>query len=215
MRGDPGRAPRPLLVEGGEGSCEPDPQHRVRHVRPLPPSPSHKGTGRCLALLLLAAPALWGGPARADSPAIELSGLFIQGCLNFAGDPAGLRAWAQREKLPTLPEPARLAFLHGAPGTAFDASAGGDKLVLVSADDGICTAVTNRAHGPAVAEALEADLRKLGIRFRLVIERNSTHNAALHFREYLAARLKRAWRIQAATINGAKPGVAMLTAAPE
>ena len=171
---------------------------------------------RRVASLLLAGGLLaWCTPARAGDPAPELVGLFVQGCLNFAGDPAGLRTWAQQQRLPEVPQPARAMFLHGAPGTVFDATAAGEKLVLVSSDDGICAAVTNKAAGPAVAAALEGDLRRLDIRFRLVIERDDTHAKAIHYREYLAARGKRAWRISLATVKDPQGGRAMLTAAPE
>jgi hypothetical protein len=139
----------------------------------------------------------------------------VQGCLPFAGTPAALRAWAHDNKLPEIPDPARGAFLHGAPGQAFDASTAGGKLVLVSSDDGICAALTNQAPGPAVSEALEAALQRAGLAFRLVIERDDAANADLHHREYLAARNGRGWRILAATVKDQPSGQAMLTAAPE
>ena len=166
-------------------------------------------------MLLLGGVLAWCAPARAADPAPELAGLFVQGCLNFAGDPAGLRAWARQQRLPEVPQPARARFLHGAPGTAFDASEAGDKLVLVSADDGICAAVTNRASGAAVATVLEADLHRLDIRVRLVIERDDAHDKAIHYREFLAARGKRAWRISLASVNAPQGGRTMLTGAPE
>lgn len=166
-----------------------------------------------LALLLLAC--VFATQARAADPAKELAGLFIQGCLNFAGDPAGLRAWAHQQHLPTVPQPARGTFLHGAPGTVFDASEPDVKLVLVSSDDGICSAITNHAAGSSAAAALEHDLRRLSIRFRLVINHEDPEAPALHYREFLAARDKRAWRILVASVKGAKNGKVMLTAAPE
>jgi hypothetical protein len=152
--------------------------------------------------------------AHAGAPE-ELVGLFIQGCLPFAGNPAALRDWAQRTGLPPVPDQARAAFLHGAPGQAFDGSAAEAKLVLVSADDGICSAVTDKATGLAVAEALEAGFRQAGLTSRLVIERDDAHVSAIHDREYLATRDKRGWRILAATVKGEGGGEAMLTAAPE
>ena len=162
------------------------------------------------AALFLPLPALAG-----PNTATDLAGLFVQGCLPFVGDPAGLRSWARGQHLPEAPEPAREAFLHGAPGTVFDASTTQDKLVLVSSDDGICSAVTNHGIGSTVASTLEADLQRLGIRFRLVIERDDAHAPDLHYREYLAAKDNSAWRILVATVKGDKPGQAMLTSAPE
>ena len=64
----------------------------------------------------------------------------------------------------------RAAFLHGAPGKAYDASAAGTKLVLVSSDDGLCSAVTDHAAEAPVTAAVEAAFRQAGLKFRLVIE---------------------------------------------
>ena len=149
-------------------------------------------------------------------PAEELSGLFLQTCLPYAGQPDGLRQWATREKLPAVPDPARTAFLNGAPGQVFDASNSTGKFVLLSSDDGICAVVTDHAGDPEIALALERALGGAGIKFRLVIERDDKLNPQLHHREYLATRSGQgAWRILAATVRGSTPGQAMLTAAPE
>jgi hypothetical protein len=152
--------------------------------------------------------------ARAGS-AEQLVGLFIQGCLPFAGNALALREWAQRSGLRPVPEQARATFLHGAPGQVFDASAAEAKLVLVSSDDGLCSAVTDQSAQLAVNDALEAGFRQAGLTFRLVIERDDAHVGAIHDREYLAAKEKRGWRVLEATLNGDREGEAMLTAAPE
>jgi hypothetical protein len=153
-------------------------------------------------------------PAYAGAPE-ELVGLFIQGCLPFAGNATALRAWAKGTGLPAVPDQARSAFLHGAPGQAFDGSTAEVKLALVSSDDGICAAVTDQATQQTVTDALEAGFRQAGLAFRLVIERDDARIGEIHDREYLVARDKRAWRILAATVKGDKGGEAMLTAAPE
>lgn len=142
-------------------------------------------------------------------------GLFIQGCMPFVGHPAALREWVKRTGLPPVPPAAGAAFLDGAPGLAFDGSAKETKLVLVSSDDGLCSVVTDQATGQAVTDALEAGFRRTGLAFRLVIERDDPHSAAIHDREYLAAKDKLGWRVLAATVKGDKGGQAMLTAAPE
>lgn len=154
------------------------------------------------------------GAAPASAPE-ELVGLFIQGCLPFVGNAAALRDWANRTGLPPVPEQARAAFLHGAPGQAFDGSSAEAKLVLVSSDDGLCSAVTDQATQQAVVDALEAGFRKAGLNYRLVIERDDPHISAIHDREYLAAKDKRGWRILVATVKGDQGGEAMLTAGPE
>jgi hypothetical protein len=162
----------------------------------------------------LAAGLLASATAHAGAPE-ELVGLFIQGCLPFAGKPQALRDWAKRTGLPPVPEQARAAFLHGAPGQVFDGSAASAKLVLVSSDDGLCSAATDQATQPAVTEALEAGFRQAGLTFRLVVERDDAHVDAIHDREYLAAKDKRGWRVLAAAVKGDQGGEAMLTAAPE
>ncbi len=156
-------------------------------------------------------------PAHAAEPAItdQLAGLFIQGCLPFAGSPAALRAWAKDNALPDLPDPVTKTFLHNAPGRAFDASTPGTKLVLTSSDDGICSAVTDKAASADVAQSLELGLKQAGVAFRLAIDRDDTAAKDLHFREYLATHAERSWRILAATVNDPSGGQAMLTAAPE
>ena len=169
--------------------------------------------------MLLAAAVLAPSTAHAGAPE-ELVGLLIQGCLPFTGNPPALRDWAKRTGLPPVPEQARIAFLHGAPGQAFDASAAEAKLVLVSSDDGICSAVTDRATQQAVGDALEAGFQQAGLAFRLVIERDDARVSAIHNREYLASKNlatknKIGWRILAATVKGDTGGEAMLTAAPE
>jgi hypothetical protein len=133
----------------------------------------------------------------------------------FVGNPHALRDWAGRFGLPPVPEQAQAAFLHGTPGQAYDASAAGTKLVLVSSDDGICSAVTDHATEAAVTAALEASFREAGLKFRLVIERDDAKVGAIHDREYLVAKDKQGWRVLAATVKGEAGGEAMLTAAPE
>jgi hypothetical protein len=142
-------------------------------------------------------------------------GLFIQGCLEFAGNPPDLRAWASRTGLPPVPEQARAAFLHGAPGQVFDGSTPEGKLVLVSSDDGQCSVVAEKIAGPAGKEELEAGFRQAGMAFRLVIERDDPHLSDIHHREYLAAKDGRGWRVLLATVKDPEGGQAMLTGAPE
>ncbi len=154
------------------------------------------------------------GVARAGA-AEELTGLFLQGCLPFAGQPKALRDWAVQFGLPAVPEQARTAFLHGAPGQAFDASVAWTKLVLVSSDDGLCSAVTDHATQAEVTQALETALKAADLKFRLVIEHDDAKVGAIHDREYLVAKDKHGWRVLAATVKDDKGGEAMLTAGPE
>ena len=96
----------------------------------------------------------------------------------------------------------------------FDATNAFGKFVVVSSDDGLCSCLTDTAVGSVVTQALEGALRQGGVAFRLAIERDETKMPDLHYREYLATRQGRAWRILAATVNDPKGGRAMLTAGP-
>jgi hypothetical protein len=162
-----------------------------------------------MALAVLAPVTAFAGPAE------ELSALFLQSCMPYAGHPAALRRWADGMKLPAVPDPAAATFLNGAPGKVFDASSQGGKFVLLSSDDGICAVVTDQAGDAETAQALESALNDSGVKFRLVIERDDKPNPKLHHREYLATRNGLSWRILAATVRDTAPGQAMLTAAPE
>jgi hypothetical protein len=144
----------------------------------------------------------------------ELSGLFRQSCLPYAGQPAALRQWATRARLPDVPDPARAVFLNGASGKVFDASNDAGKFALLSADDGICAAVADRAGDRETATALERALTEAGIAFRLVSERLDKLNPELRQREYVATAHGRAWRLLAETVRETVSGRAMLTAAP-
>ena len=145
-------------------------------------------------LCLLAAFLLMPLTAHAGA-ADELVGLFMQGCLPFAGHPSALRDWAQRLGLPPVPEQARAGVPARRARPSIDASAAEVKLALLSSDDGICSAVTDHAMQPQVTEALETGLREAGLTFRLVIERDDKQITAIHDREYLAAKDKLSWRI--------------------
>jgi hypothetical protein len=110
---------------------------------------------------------LLGSTAQASpvDNATQLAGLFMQGCVRFAGDSAGLRGWAHQNSLAAVPEPARAAFLNGAPGMVFDASNPNGKFVLISEDAGGCSAIAELANGSALMTALEDDMRRSGIAF--------------------------------------------------
>lgn len=160
-----------------------------------------------MALMLMAAAPASDGPA-------QMVGLFVQGCLPFAGDATRLREWATKLGLPEAPEPVRNAFLHRAPGRVFDGSNGSGRFALVSSDDGLCSVATDHAGSGALTAALEAGLKQAGLTFRLVIERDDSRVGEIHDREYLAAKDGRGWRILQATLKDGD-GQAMLTAGPE
>lgn len=143
-----------------------------------------------------------------------MSALFVRTCLPYAGKPAALRHWAAAAHLPLAPEPARAAFLLGAPGQVFDATTPAGKLVLVSSDDGICSVIAERAVDRDVAAAFMSEVRVTGLTLRGVADRNDPVDPSLHHREYIAERAHRTWRVLLATRGDGEPDRAMLTAAP-
>jgi hypothetical protein len=164
-----------------------------------------------LALLLLAPIAHAATPDNAT----QLAGLFMQSCVQFAGDRAGLRNWMRQLDLAELPEQARNAFLHGAPGMVFDASNPSGKFVVISEDAGGCSALAAATNGAAVLKALEDDLRQAGIGFIPGPDTPDPQEAKLQHREYAASLGTRKWRIVAGTVRDQQGGRAMLTANPD
>jgi hypothetical protein len=160
------------------------------------------------AALLLAA-----APAGADTPGQHLIGLFVQGCMPFLGDAAGLHAWAAKLRLPVLPPQVGQAFLQGQPGTAFDATDASGKLVLISDDDGTCGAVAERPD-PSLAPELEQTFRRLGIGFSVTADRDDPEIKVLHYREYAARRGDRTWRVVVSTGTSDSGAHPMLSALP-
>ena len=160
--------------------------------------------------------ALFSSGANAAPPdnAVQLAGLFMQSCVQFSGNRSALRDWARRTGLAEVPEPARTAFLHDAPGVVFDASNQAGKFVVISEDAGGCSALAETADGPALLAALEADLRQAGIGFTPGRDADDPEEQQLRHREYTASLGARTWRIVVGTVRDRQGGQAMLTATP-
>jgi hypothetical protein len=169
---------------------------------------------RSLYALILVVATL-AGPAKADdgpSVAGQLAGLFVQSCLQFAGNSNGLRDWAKKTGLQELPGSAQQAFLYGLPGVVFDATNKMGKLVLISEDGGSCSVVAERASSAAVINTLEQDLRQAQIAFSLSRDGDDPKERVLHHREYAASTPKRSWLLLVSTVADGAAGEAMLTA---
>jgi hypothetical protein len=134
----------------------------------------------------------------------------MQSCVRFAGNAPDLRAWAASIGLQELPPQGEQAFLNGRPGKVFDASNADGKFVVVSADNGACSAVAELVDGEALATDLEQSLRDAGIAFRLTQETDDSAEKSLHHREYLASKDTLRWQILVGTVRD-KPGTAMLS----
>jgi hypothetical protein len=177
--------------------------------------PASRGPA-CLGVATLAAWAACAMPARADGPpdvnAKQVAGLFMQSCIQFAGDKDGLRNWARQTSLKELPRETADQFLYGLPGVVFDATNKDGKFVLVSEDGGSCSAIAETASGTSVITDLEQDLNAAKIVFKVTGEKNDAEERALKHREYLATQGDRQWLLLVSTVKDANGGQAMLTA---
>ena len=169
-----------------------------------------------LGILAFAAWAATTLIARADNApdvnARQVAGLFMQSCVQFAGDKSALRDWAKKTGLADLPKQAADGFLYGLPGVVFDASNRDGKFVLVSEDGGSRSAVAETAAGTSVVTALEQDLNEAKITFKVTADRTDSEERALKHREYLATQGNRQWLLLVSTVKDASGGQAMLTA---
>src|SRR5579859_2083227 len=170
----------------------------------------------CLGVVTLAMWAACTIAVRADSPsdvnAKQVAGLFMQSCIQFAGDKNGLRNWATQTSLKELPRDAADHFLYGLPGVVFDASNTDGKFVLVSEDGGSCSAIAETANGTSVIADLEQDLNAVKIVFKVTGEKSDAEERTLKHREYLATQGDRQWLLLVSTVQDASGGQAMLTA---
>jgi hypothetical protein len=151
-----------------------------------------------------------GAPTDADAAA-QVVGLFMQSCVRFAGDPDGLRAWAPKAGMQPLPEQGQRAFLYGLPGVVFDASTKSDKLVVISENEGACSAMSESASGPLVVKTLEQVMQQAHIDFTMTHEDDDQQEKTLHHREYTASQGNRHWEMLISVVKGAAPGEVMLT----
>ncbi len=147
-----------------------------------------------------------------DTAAEQVTGLFMQSCIQFAGDKNGLREWARKIALPELPAAIRDRFLYGLPGVVFDASNKDGKFVLVSEDGGSCATIAQRASGTKALYDLEKDMSDAGISFSMTAQKRDAEERLLQHREYIASRGARSWLLSISTVEGDAGGQVMLTA---
>ena len=170
----------------------------------------------CLCIVAIAGMAALTSSARADDPpnvaAKQVAGLFVQSCIQFAGDKDGLRDWAKKTGLKELPAGVQDRFLYGLPGVVFDASNKVGKFVLVSEDGGSCSVIAEMASGPVVITDLEQDLNDAKITFKVTAEKADAEETALKHREYQASQGEREWLLLVSTVKDPDGGQAMLTA---
>jgi|SRR5579871_5290920 len=166
--------------------------------------------------MVIAVAAVYVVPACADDPntasAKQIAGLFMQSCVQFAGDKNGLRDWAKKTGLKELPAQVQEQFLYGLPGVVFDASNKDGKFVLVSEDGGSCSAIADAANGTGVIANLEQDMNAAKMTFKMTAEKIDAVEKNLKHREYLASLAGREWLLLISTVKDPEVGQAMLTA---
>ncbi len=162
-------------------------------MRPLIPA--------VLAVALIAAAGTAGAqpatapPARSADASALVARLFVETCIQFAGNAAELRAGLAQHSVPALPSPVADIFLGGRTGAAYDTSIPTARLALVSADDGSCSAYAETADPAQVIAGLEADLQQAGLSPALSGESADPQNPALHHRDYRVTIGGRPWVI--------------------
>jgi hypothetical protein len=168
------------------------------------------GVSAMMGLAVLAA------PVRADDPPVvaarQVAGLFMQSCVQFAGDREGVRGWAKKSGLKQLPADVQEQFLYGLPGVVFDASNKDGKFVLVSEDGGSCSTIAEMASGPGVIADLEKDMKEAQITFTVTAEKGDSEEKVLRHREYMASQGQREWLLLISTVKDPVGGQVMLTA---
>jgi len=174
-------------------------------------------TGRMLrALAVLAAlvplAAAAQQPSRLDVAARQVAALFLASCVQNAGHPAALRAWATQTKIPLLPAPGQAGFLKGAPGTVFDASNPAGKYVIVSLDDGGCLVAAEAVNTAELVRATEAALAQAAITAVLEGDRADITDEQMRHRTYHASAGPRSWTL-VLSFGPGLPSQAMLSAA--
>lgn len=164
-----------------------------------------------IPILLVVGLAL-AAPARADSDE-DVVGLFMEGCLPFVGNAQALRQWAGQTGLEPLNREGQTAFLPQGNGVAFDASTQQAKYVLLSGNDGRCSALAEQAGRARVASELEAAFRQAGIGFTLSGETADPQERQILHRQYRATAQGRTWQV---VVSGPESGAQpiMISASP-
>ena len=170
--------------------------------------------GLLAGLVIAAAPVRAADAALAEDNAKLAVGLFLRSCVEFSGDRDGLRDWVKQSGFPEIRDRGAEIFLYGLPGAVYDATANGTKLVLVTEDNGSCSAFVPLADGPTVLRELERILRESRVKLDVTADKSDPKESKLRHREYTAAGAKHEWQMLVSTVNDPAGGEAMLTANP-
>ncbi|MBN9559823.1 MAG: hypothetical protein J0H14_03720 [Alphaproteobacteria bacterium] len=166
------------------------------------------------ALLVCALALVAAAPTHADE-AEQSVGLFMQSCVRFAGDTAGLRRWATETGLKPLPPGGQAAFLQNQPGIAYDATNAEGKFVMASGEAGSCFVVAEKADATQLTNDLEQALQQAGLAFTAGAETVDPADKNLRSREFRIRKAGHGWRIVLSTGRADSGAHPMLAIAPE
>ncbi|MSP04622.1 MAG: hypothetical protein EXR05_05130 [Acetobacteraceae bacterium] len=150
---------------------------------------------RVLVLLVLFLPAKILAESHADIAAQRAGTLFVQGCVHYADNAAGLRVWAGKIGLPALPELGQAGFLKGAVRVTYDASNPARKYVVIGIDDGGCMVLAETVNTGELVPASEVELAGAGIPTALDGDPADVGTDGMRHRTYHAAQGQRGWAI--------------------
>jgi len=141
--------------------------------------------------------------------------MFMDTCVHFAGDTAGLRSWLAKQGVPEMPAEPRRSFLGDRRGKVYDTSEENTRLALVSADDGSCSAYAEFADREQLARNLEGALHEANDNFTAQGEHADARDPTLARRDYRATIGTRQWLVLVTTTQAQGKLQAALTLRPQ
>lgn len=121
-------------------------------------------TAALAAMLALGVAPASGQTGMADPDSGQVAGLFLQSCMKYAGNAAGLREWVSAHRLPQIPADQAATFLGSlGAGEAYGASNASGKHALVSYDSGACRVLALSGDASDIQQTLLALLRGQGV----------------------------------------------------
>jgi hypothetical protein len=125
--------------------------------------PDMKQISIATLLALIAAPALAQSAISTERSTGQAVGLFVQACVPFTGNAAGVRQWAADHQLGLIaPDKAKVFLTGNFTGQVFGASNAEGNYVLISLDNGFCEVVAEVGEKKIAGEFLTAFLKSDG-----------------------------------------------------
>ena len=136
----------------------------------------------------------------------EVVGLFAQTCLKYAGNAAALRSWLVQQQAPEMPAEMRSFFLGPRQGMVYDVSYQADRLALVSADDGSCSAYAEVADPAQTVQNLQQAMQEGQVPLTVQGDHPDQRDPSLQHRDYRATLAGRPYLVLVTTTAAAASG---------